>query len=69
MGLFESANHGTVFLDEFGELSLILQSKLLRVLQEGVIRRVGGHKDHGGCADHCRHQPESGRDDREQIVP
>lgn len=45
MGLFESANHGTVFLDEFGELSLILQSKLLRVLQEGVIRRVGGHKE------------------------
>lgn len=45
IGLFESANHGTVFLDEFGELSLIMQSKLLRVLQEGVIRRVGGHKE------------------------
>ena len=44
MGLFESANHGTVFLDEFGELSLSLQSKLLRVLQDGMIKRVGGLK-------------------------
>lgn len=45
MGLFESANNGTLFLDEFGELSLILQSKLLRALQEGVIRRVGSTKE------------------------
>jgi transcriptional regulator of aroF, aroG, tyrA and aromatic amino acid transport len=44
MGLFESANHGTIFLDEFGELSLSLQSKLLRVLQDGMIKRVGGLK-------------------------
>ncbi|GAB2657907.1 sigma-54 interaction domain-containing protein [Vibrio panuliri] len=42
MGLFESANNGTIFLDEFGELSLSLQSKLLRVLQDGMIKRVGG---------------------------
>jgi len=45
MGLFESANHGTIFLDEFGELSLSLQSKLLRVLQDGMIKRVGGLTD------------------------
>lgn len=44
IGIFESANHGTLFLDEFGELSLILQSKLLRVIQNGIIRRVGGTK-------------------------
>ena len=44
IGLFESADKGTVFLDEIGELSPALQSKLLRVLQEGEIVRVGGTK-------------------------
>jgi DNA-binding NtrC family response regulator len=41
-GLFEEADHGTIFLDEIGETSPALQVKLLRVLQEGEIRRVGG---------------------------
>lgn len=44
MGLFETANGGTVFLDEIGELSLDMQVKFLRVLQEGEIVRVGGNK-------------------------
>lgn len=44
-GLLEEAHHGTVFLDEIGEMDLTMQVKLLRVLQERTIRRVGGVKD------------------------
>lgn len=44
-GLFEQARGGTIFLDEIGELELQLQAKLLRVLEEGTFRRVGGLKD------------------------
>jgi len=44
-GLFEQAQGGTFFLDEIGELELGLQAKLLRVLEEGAFRRVGGLKD------------------------
>jgi two-component system, NtrC family, response regulator AtoC len=43
-GLFEVADEGTVFLDEMGEMPLILQSKLLRVLETRTFRRVGGDK-------------------------
>lgn len=41
-GLFEEANNGSIFLDEIGELSLSMQAKLLRVLQEKEVVRVGG---------------------------
>ena len=44
-GLFELANDGTLFLDEIGEMPLSLQSKLLRVIEGGVFRRVGGISD------------------------
>ncbi len=45
MGLFELAEGGTFFLDEIGEMSVNLQVKLLRVLQERILKHVGGIKD------------------------
>ncbi|MCK5436533.1 MAG: sigma-54-dependent Fis family transcriptional regulator [Desulfobulbaceae bacterium] len=42
VGLFESANNGSVFLDEIGELTPLIQTKLLRVLQEKEFKKVGG---------------------------
>jgi two-component system response regulator AtoC len=44
-GLFEMADGGSLFLDEIGELSPLLQAKLLRVLEDQVIRRIGGVRD------------------------
>ncbi len=44
-GLFEQANGGTLLLDEINSMDISLQPKLLRVLQEGYVRRIGGLKD------------------------
>jgi len=44
-GLFQAAHTGTIFLDEIGEMSPACQVKLLRVLQEGAVRPVGGHTE------------------------
>lgn len=44
-GLFEIADRGTLFLDEIGEMPVNLQAKILRVLESGVFRRVGGTSD------------------------
>jgi len=44
MGRFELANGGTIFLDEIGDLPLEIQSKLLRVIQEGEFERIGSNK-------------------------
>jgi len=44
-GLFEAARDGTIFLDEIGDMPLGPQAKILRVLQEGVVRRIGGYEE------------------------
>ena len=45
IGLFEVADGGTLFIDEIGELALSLQAKLLRVLEDGTLRRIGSVKE------------------------
>ncbi len=47
IGKFEQANHGTIFLDEIGDMPLDLQAKILRVLQEQEITRIGGSQNIG----------------------
>jgi two-component system, NtrC family, nitrogen regulation response regulator NtrX len=44
IGKFEQAGHGTIFLDEIGDMPLAMQAKLLRVLEEGEVERIGGDK-------------------------
>ncbi len=44
MGKFEFANKGTIFLDEIGDMSLPMQAKILRVLQEGEVEKIGSNK-------------------------
>ena len=45
VGKFEAAHNGTIFLDEIGDMSLSAQAKVLRVLQDNCIQKVGGGKD------------------------
>jgi transcriptional regulator with PAS, ATPase and Fis domain len=64
-GLLEMANGGTFFLDELTEMSLPLQAKLLRVLQDGVVRRVGSEQ-HDAVVD-VRFIAATNRDPREAV--
>ncbi len=69
-GLFEIADHGTIFLDEIGDLAPELQPKLLKVLETKTFRRLGRHpRDHGGRAPHRRHQQGSAGRGGDRSVP
>ena len=65
IGLLEVANSGTFFLDELTEMPLALQAKLLRVIQDGVVRRVGSEQ-HDAVVD-VRFVSATNRDPREAI--
>ena len=59
-GKFEAAGNGNIFLDEIGELSLSTQVKLLRVLEEKVVEKVGDNKNYSHkCTYNFSHQPGS----------
>lgn len=63
-GLFEQAKKGTLFLDEIDSMPLNMQAKLLRVLQEKKVRRIGGHEEIPVC---CRIISATNRDIEEAI--
>jgi DNA-binding NtrC family response regulator len=65
MGLLELANGGTLFLDELTEMSMALQTKMLRVLQDGIVRRVGSEADEAVVD--VRFVSATNRDPREAI--
>ncbi len=69
-GRFELAHEGTLFLDEVGDMSLTLQAKLLRCIQEGEFERVGGTETlKVDVRAHRRDQPGSARGDRGPALP
>ena len=65
MGLLELADGGTLFLDELSEMSMPLQAKMLRVLQDGIVRRVGSEQE--GAVVDVRFVSATNRDPREAI--
>ena len=70
VGKFEQADRGTIFLDEIGDMSLKTQAKVLRVLQEGEVERLGSARTiRRGRARAGRDAPEPGAGDRGRRVP
>ncbi len=65
MGLLELADGGTLFLDELSEMSMPLQAKMLRVLQDGIVRRVGSEQE--DAVVDVRFVSATNRDPRESI--
>jgi len=69
-GRFELAHGGTILLDEISEISPAVQAKLLRVLQERELERVGGKPhDQSGRARHRHDQPRPGTKRGEEGIP
>ncbi len=69
-GLVEVADKGTLFLDEIGEMPIGLQAKLLRFLDSGEFRRVGGNKTLArGCAHDRRHEQGPHGHDQDRKIP
>jgi two-component system response regulator FlrC len=71
-GKFELAQNGTILLDEIGEMAPLLQAKLLRVLQEQEVDRVGGRRpaaDPDSCARYCHDQQGFAKAHRPRPVP
>ena len=70
LGKFEQAGHGTIFLDEIGDMPLPMQAKLLRVLEEGEVERIGGDRpDSRGCARPGGHASQSGNSGARREIP
>ena len=70
IGKFEQCNHGTIFLDEIGDMTPATQTKILRVLQNGTFERVGGNSaDSSGRAHHRRDEQAARSRRRRETVP
>jgi two-component system response regulator AtoC len=69
IGRFEEANGGSIFLDEIGEIDPATQVRLLRVLSERTIERVGSNTGPHRCTRYCRHQQISQKTRRRRHLP
>jgi len=68
-GLFQAAHGGTLFMDEIGNMSLTMQVKLYRVLQEGKVRPSAVPKNRMWMSHHCRYEQGIRKGDRGRPLP